>query len=347
VSESTTRRNIELLATAVGVGAVLLPVGGIVVRSVAFWSLSADNSRQIVLGDSLGSLAVTGFEAVLLSLPYLIVLLLSLRGAPLLQQLRIVRPRANRLSRDSDAIQADAKRFQADLDAAEKQAESGNLPKEEVDRLRAHAWDAAAKALEFSKAVDEFSASQEWKRLSEVADDVWMPGSKYLDRFFRRVPPWVADVVFAIAIAAVVVFSYSWPVAIPFGAGWFAVGIAWPWLAMRRNVFQFTGVAALAALAVLLSAVGAGLGGLNGSQYLADYDFKTDANLPAGRYVHLAESNGFLVLESCASHRVVAVDQGSVAHITESARPDRPPRPNLWEVAILNRKPIIGYRSDC
>jgi hypothetical protein len=286
VSESATRRNVELLATAVAIGAVLLPVGGVVVRYVAFLSLSTDNTLELAMGESIGSLAFSGFFAVALSLPYLIGMLILSGAAPLTKQIRVLRPRSNRLARER-------------------------------------------------------------KHLDEAAARIWMPLDDKLAPLFRRIARWIADVVVAITLIAVV-FGYSWPAAIPVGAALFVAGFALPWLARRRNGFQVAGVGVLAVLVIGLSAVGAGLAGvIGGSDYVAEYDFKADANLPAGRYVYLAESNGMLVLEGCTTRRLIAVDESSVAHITEVARPHLPRRPNLWEVIVLSRTPIIGYRSKC
>jgi hypothetical protein len=86
---------------------------------------------------------------------------------------------------------------------------------------------------------------------------------------------------------------------------------------------------------------------LVGNEYLADYQFKSDASLSAGRYVHIADSDSFVILQDCTSHQLVAVAAASIAHVEEVPYQSFPEGPSLWDVYVNNRKPLIGFRSAC
>lgn len=345
MADSEARRNVELLATAVGVGAVLLPLGGVVVRTVAFWSLNADDVREIILGDSIGSLAASGFKAILASAGFLLALIVWIRAAPLLYLVRATKPRVTRIIADGTAILADSEQFSADIDAARAEADAGTLTEPALKELQKRTDDFLQRAKELDKAKNELEASEDWKRLQAAAPS-FRPTNRVL-LAIGRAPGWIPMVISGLIWFGFAVFISDWPSSLPLFMAWVVVGVAAPMLAARGHLFQFTGVFAITATVVLLCAVGSGLAGVSGNEYLADYNFKSDANLQSGPYVHLGESNGLLFLQDCKSRQFVAVNVGSVAHINEASYRELPQGPSLWDVVIHRRGPIVGYRSEC
>src|SRR5439155_14036589 len=92
-SDRIARVPIERVGAALGIGAVLLPVAGWLVRLVAFSiGIKTGNAPQLALAAPLGLLAMNGFLGVLGSAAYILLLLVIVRIAPLQYALNAVGP---------------------------------------------------------------------------------------------------------------------------------------------------------------------------------------------------------------------------------------------------------------
>jgi len=239
---------------------------------------------------------------------------------------------------------ADWDQLRQDLKDAKKRVRKGDLTDQDVEELDRRSDQVLARVTDFKTAMDAFQSSEGYARL-----DALTPPTR-LDRIFVRIgrmPTWTSMGAASVLWLGFLLFNPNWPASLFLFAAWLLVFLAVPWLAERGHLVQFTVVSITAAAVVALCAVGAGLEGVTGSEYVAGYDFKPEANLPAGRYVHFGESDGQLLLEECATRQFIAVGASSVAHIDEASFRAIPDSPSLWDVVVHQRVPVIGYRTEC
>jgi hypothetical protein len=103
-------------------------------------------------------------------------------------------------------------------------------------------------------------------------------------------------------------------------------------------------------VALLLSALGAGLEGYVPGAAIGQYEFdKTQApSTTDGRYVNLAESGTFLYLQSCESktHPVMKIQKDAIQQITLSRKDPFRRNPTLY--GALRGKPfVLGAKPNC
>src|SRR5438270_10376486 len=97
---------VDVIATFVGVAAVLLPTSGFIARYIAFSvGLNVDNATDAALAASIGLLAWNGSSAFLAYALYLVTLPFYHRLALIDAAIRRSRSRSDRLKRDIDAIE--------------------------------------------------------------------------------------------------------------------------------------------------------------------------------------------------------------------------------------------------
>lgn len=348
------RQNFELLATAFGVGAILLPLGGLLVRDVAFASANVDDYRELILGDSLPSLALTGFVAILSSLGFLIAVLAAYLSAPWLHRYRSTMPMARRITRDGEALDADAQRMLSDLEATRALGTAGEMTAA-MEELERRGDELARRSHEFRAALNALQTSEDWRRLNETTArwEIRLAAAGPVARAVAQVLGaigrlgWVGFAISALVAASFILFLVSWPASLVLLMAWVLVAFVVPWLGERGHLLRFAVVFLVTAAVVGLSAIGDGLNGATGSEYLAVYDFKPEANMTSGQYVHVAEANGTLLLQDCESRNFVAVDASSVAHVTEVSYRTLADRPALWDVLVKHKQPVVGYQTEC
>jgi hypothetical protein len=266
-----------------------------------------------------------------------------LRLAPLGAALRQTRPAISRLSADSARLKEDVAKALKDWESLKEQAAGGEVP-EEMRKAFSERVDAImAKDKELEAAADAFEQSEAWQSLRK-ADT----GSKGFQKIIRWIPGWLVIAVGVVVWVGLAVLTPDFPAGFINLLAWAIAGFVAPWFAERRGGYlSLTGLVTTVAAVLFCTAIASGLAGVVGGEYVADYSFKRDAQIANGQFVHLAETNGLLFLQSCRTKSVVAVNTSDVANFEQVSYRPLPFGPSLVGIVFKRQRPMLGYRPDC
>jgi hypothetical protein len=326
------------------IATLLLPVAGYLVRYIAFYGLNTDSGEAIDLAASIGTLAATGFFALLRAVPYLILLWLTLPFARSLRAADLVLANLSAIEKEIDQLNQDTKGLN-DLTQLVKEQTSalkivGKPGSEFAETVSEH-----ARKLE-SVRVKSQELQSAWKRF-ERSGDLRMVRNNRPRRVWPRWLRWsmtVTGVLISILLVSVVA-----PFTDPLTGLLSLLPVIYILPRWYRRVGRFTlamGVTTIGAT-LLIAAIGSGIGGYVVAVDTSTYSFKPDAQLLDGAYSRLGESDQGLYLRQCGSDLIVRVNREDVAHVAALPYKQYPLGPSLFQILIGHQTPILGYRPNC
>src|SRR6266851_2684643 len=201
---------LDVAVTVLGVGAALLPIAGFLVREWAFnWGLAEDSVLPLALAASVGLLAWTGFWALILSAPAIVLIVLLVRVAPVISAIQRVLPARLRAIEDATKAKASFEAVRADLEAAADRQERGELSAEEEKEYSAKGKAILKQLDSVDTEIDKLTASSDWKVLTEAPPEarVFARAMSWLDRF----PSWPAPLLAVLLAFLEILFLPDWP----------------------------------------------------------------------------------------------------------------------------------------
>jgi hypothetical protein len=335
------REVISDVGGAFALGAVLLPVAGVVVRLISFYVAQTVNyPLDLAIAASPAELVATGFGSLLIGLA-------ALPMIPFLGHLGRIQHHADklqRLIRQSDAMPEK-------LEALKKKADSFNelaTPDDEVAKELVEQFETLG-----SEAV---RLSTEWKQLPKpptvpklLPDPprVFNPVLRFADRH-QRLVKWIMRTLGAIYWVGLMLFL-PWPISLA------TIGIVLalvfiPRIARRTGRVAISQVWPVVVAVLLIAAFGAGFDGTYVVGAVAgDYHFTSGTQLVDGRYVRLGEASSQTILMACALPKppVTAVDNSRIITVGVEPWKDRSfPGPNLFGI-LMGHAPAYGFQAPC
>ncbi len=312
---------IEDVGKALALGAVLLPVAGVLVRAIAF---SVGGTVKYPLDLALqappAELIATGFVSLIPGLLALPLILIFAKFAPV----QHLTQRYLALSPKFTALEQEFERS--------RERPGAEVPRELNDRLEALQAELQQLNVEYERL--SIPSPKAHPNLLDRATNAM--GRHYNLLTFTM---WIAFILFGV-----------WPASLTF-LGNALIQLVLPPIAKNTGRVALSQVWPLVVVVLLIAAVASGLyGSLVGSE-AGEYHFSADAQLANGRYARLGEGSNRTVLLSCAQPKptVLAVDNSNIITVgldSNSSKPEPFPWPTLVGV-LTGHSTEIGFRNPC
>jgi hypothetical protein len=308
---------IENIGKALALGAVLLPVTGVLVRYIAFAvGQTVSHPLDLALAESPAELIAIGVFSLFTSVVVLPLFGLWAYLAPLEHRIRRLRP---------------------ELDAIEiKRAEAKTLAdQQEVgERLKA-----------LQTEIEIAAAAQKNPPLIARINR-WSGGP--LGAWMRKLSPWRLRAL-AVIYWAVIFLVNPWPQSVSI-IGILLVLLLLPRLALRTGRVAFGQVWPLVLVVLLTAATGAGLDGRLDGTRADTYHFAAAAQLVDGRYARLGEASDRTILLRCGQSGADAVTAVANSNIETVTLGQWQSRTFTWPTlfGVLKGDPwSLGFHNPC
>jgi hypothetical protein len=328
----------ELIADvggAVALGAVLLPVAGVVVRYMSYSVAQTVNyPLELAIAASPAQLVATGFGSLLIGLALLPVI-------PLLGYLGRIQHHAEKSHQFTRQVDAAREKFEA----LTKQSDASKEGASEADVSKAQ-WET------LGTEVDRLVTEQ--KRLNEQRPKelpgpprVFAPIFNAMGRH-KRLVNGITITLGAIYWVGLFLLG-PWPISLA-TIGIVLALLAVPRIARRTGRVALSHVWPVVVVVLLIAAVGAGFDGTYVIGAVAgDYQFAAGTRLVDGRYVWLGEASGQTILMPCGQAKppVTAVDNSKI--ITVGVEPWKSrslASQNLFWI-LTGHAPAYGLHNPC
>lgn len=344
------RLQFERVATVLGIGAVLLPVAGYVARVVAFSTgLDVDMASAIARSAPIGQLAVAGFGAVLASVPYLFALAFTFRRQEVQAALEKTMPTVKRIDVDQERLEADTDQMVKDWEEVQTKARRGEVGPEGLAEFKRRLDAVAKRKDELKAAIASLFDSEEWKLLAEQPSHTGSPSRtpSRVQRIIRSLGQFLAIGSAILVLVALIIgpnFPLPWVSLIAA-----AFALAMPALVLPRwfSRSRVLGLLLSVAGVLLISAVGAGLGGSIGGEFLATFQFRPEVGIADGKYTQLGDDGNMIYLQPCNSRTVIGVNKAGIANVKSVSYQNLSLAPSLTEIVFGKKRPVFGYRPEC
>ena len=334
------REVISDVGGAFALGAVLLPVAGVVVRDISFVvAQTVNNPLALAIAASPAELVATGFGSLLIGLA-------TLPAIPFLGYLGRRQHHADKfqqVTRRTDALKEKSEALKQKYAAFNEKEVPENVAKELIDEFKA-------------LTSESVQLTTEWERLPmprtipKLLPDPPRLFAPILDAMghHERLVNGIKLILLAIYVVGFILLG-PWPLVLA-TVGTFLVLLAVPQIARRTGRVALSHVWPVVVMVLLIAAVGSGFDGTYVVGAVAgEYHFAADAQLGDGRYVWLGEASGQTILMKCGQPKppVTAVDNSKI--ITVGLEPWKD-RALVWQNLfgiLIGHAPAYGFQAPC